>query len=154
MKDNRWKQLSAILDEVEVYGRAIGKVDFDMQCVAPPEGLEQAGEDEAVLGKRIHALRRLATWQREAAEAPGSVRPIVVVAGVRAALQPLRQGLRLARQLRIDSRAAEEQRPRRPAARCSVSWGKGCTNACGSAFPPATGAPASARRYPGRARGI
>ena len=56
MKDNRWKQLSAILDEVEVYGRAIGKVDFDMQCVAPPEGLEQAGEDEAVLGKRIHAL--------------------------------------------------------------------------------------------------
>ena len=53
MKDNRWKQLSAILDEVEVYGRAIGKVDFDMQCVAPPEGLEQAGEDEAVLGKRM-----------------------------------------------------------------------------------------------------
>ena len=56
MKDNRWKQLSAILDEVAVYGRAIGKVDFDMQCVAPPEGLEQAGADEAVLGKRIHAL--------------------------------------------------------------------------------------------------
>ena len=56
MKDNRWKQLSAILDEVEVYGRAIGKVDFDMQCVAPPEGRERAGMDEAVLGKRIHAL--------------------------------------------------------------------------------------------------
>ena len=26
MKDNRWKQLNAILDEAEVYGRAIGKV--------------------------------------------------------------------------------------------------------------------------------
>ncbi len=56
MKDNRWKQLCAILDEAEAYGRAIGKVDFDMQCVAPPEGLAKAGEDEAVLGKRIHAL--------------------------------------------------------------------------------------------------
>ena len=56
MKDNRWKQLNAILDEAEVYGRAIGKVDFDLQCVAPPEGRERAGMDEAVLGKRIHAL--------------------------------------------------------------------------------------------------
>ena len=56
MKDNRWKQLNAILDEAEVYGRAIGKVNFDLQCVAPPEGRERAGMDEAVLGKRIHAL--------------------------------------------------------------------------------------------------
>lgn len=56
MKDNRLRQLFRILDEVEVYGRAIGKVDFDMQCVAPPEGLDRAGRDEAVLGKRVHAL--------------------------------------------------------------------------------------------------
>jgi carboxypeptidase Taq len=56
MKDNRLRQLFKILDEVEVYGRAIGKVDFDMQCVAPPEGLDRAGRDEAVLGKRVHAL--------------------------------------------------------------------------------------------------
>ena len=56
MKDNRWKQLSAILDEAEAYYRCIGKVDFDMQCVAPPEGMAQAGSDEAILGKRVYAL--------------------------------------------------------------------------------------------------
>ena len=56
MKNDRWKKLSAILDEEEVYGRALGKLSFDMQCCAPPEGMEQAGADMAVLGKRIYAL--------------------------------------------------------------------------------------------------
>ena len=76
MKDNRWKQLSAILDEVAVYGRAIGKVDFDMQCVAPPEGLAQAGADEAVLGKRIHALLHSKRYEKLVCslyEAPGEL---------------------------------------------------------------------------------
>ena len=50
------KQLKKILDEVEAYGRCIGKVDFDMQCCAPPDGMERAGEDMAVLGKQIHKL--------------------------------------------------------------------------------------------------
>ena len=40
----KWKRLSAILDEAEAYGRAIGKLNFDMECCAPEEGMEQAGE--------------------------------------------------------------------------------------------------------------
>ena len=52
----RWKKLSAILDELSVYGRAIGKLNFDMECCAPEEGMEQAGDDMALLGKHIHAL--------------------------------------------------------------------------------------------------
>ena len=56
MKDTRWQKLSAILDEAAAYGRALGKISFDMQCCAPPEGMEKAGADMAVLGKRLHAL--------------------------------------------------------------------------------------------------
>ena len=52
----KWKRLSAILDEAEAYGRAIGKLSFDMECCAPEEGMEQAGDDMALLGKHIHAL--------------------------------------------------------------------------------------------------
>ena len=50
------KQLFKLLDEIEVYRRAIGKIQFDQECCAPPEGLEQAGEDMAVLGVREHKL--------------------------------------------------------------------------------------------------
>ena len=52
----KWTRLSAILDEAEAYGRAIGKLNFDMECCAPEEGMEQAGDDMALLGKHIHAL--------------------------------------------------------------------------------------------------
>ena len=52
----KWKRLSTILDEAEAYGRAIGKLNFDMECCAPEEGMEQAGDDMALLGKHIHAL--------------------------------------------------------------------------------------------------
>lgn len=45
-------KLYEILDEADVYGRAIGKIDFDMQTVAPEEGLDRAGEDEAFLSKK------------------------------------------------------------------------------------------------------
>ena len=55
-EDKRWEKLSGILDEVAVYRRAIGKLEFDMECCAPPEGLEQAGEDMAKLGKRVYKL--------------------------------------------------------------------------------------------------
>ncbi len=56
MKDLRLKKLFSILDEADAYERAIGKLSFDMQCCAPPEGMEQAGADMAVLGKKLHAL--------------------------------------------------------------------------------------------------
>ena len=44
------------LDEIETYGRCLGKVQFDMECCAPPEGLEQAGEDMALIGKRVYEM--------------------------------------------------------------------------------------------------
>ena len=50
------KALFEKLEEIEAYARCIGKVQFDMECCAPPEGLEQAGEDMAILGKRVFAL--------------------------------------------------------------------------------------------------
>ena len=52
----KWKELSRRLDEIEAYGRCVGKVGFDMECCAPEEGIEQAGEDMAILGKRLYKL--------------------------------------------------------------------------------------------------
>ena len=57
-------KLSQILTEVEAYGRAIGKMNFDMECCAPEEGLEQAGEDMAILGKHIHELTHSDEYQQ------------------------------------------------------------------------------------------
>ena len=54
--EQRIKQLNRILDEVNVYQRAIGKLGFDMQCCAPEEGMAPAGDDMAVLGKQLHRL--------------------------------------------------------------------------------------------------
>ena len=50
------KKLFARLDVIDAYGRSIGKVGFDMQCCAPEEGMEQAGEDMAVLGQHYFKL--------------------------------------------------------------------------------------------------
>ncbi len=79
MKDNRLKQLFAILDEAEAYGRALGKVDFDRMCIAPPEGLDQAGQDEAILGKRLHALLHSKKYREllcSLHEDPGEATPV------------------------------------------------------------------------------
>ena len=76
MKDNRWQRLSAILDEADAYGRAMGKIDFDMQCCAPPEGMERAGADMAVLGKRLHSLthsKRYVALLRSLHDDPGDL---------------------------------------------------------------------------------
>ncbi len=71
----KWKELSARLDEIEAYGRCIGKVNFDMECCAPEEGLERAGEDMALLGKRLykltHAKRYAALLEELHADAEG-----------------------------------------------------------------------------------
>ena len=52
----RLEQLFKRLDEIEAYARVVGKVSFDMECCAPPEGMEKAGEDMAILGKQIYAM--------------------------------------------------------------------------------------------------
>ena len=54
--EERIRALFSRLDEIEAYGRCLGKMQFDMECCAPPEGLEQAGEDMALIGKRVYAL--------------------------------------------------------------------------------------------------
>ncbi len=50
------RELFTILDELDAYERAVGKIQFDMECCAPPDGMQKAGEDMAVLGKQIHRL--------------------------------------------------------------------------------------------------
>ena len=52
----RLQKLFQRLDEIDAYARVIGKVSFDMECCAPPEGMEKAGEDMAILGKQIYAM--------------------------------------------------------------------------------------------------
>ena len=52
----KYKQLHKILDDAAVYARTIGKMDFDIQCCAPEEGLAQAGEDIAVLSQQYFKL--------------------------------------------------------------------------------------------------
>ena len=50
------QELFALLDEIEAYGRCLGKVQFDMECCAPEEGIAQAGEDMSILGKHLYEL--------------------------------------------------------------------------------------------------
>lgn len=58
------QQLFDALEEIEAYGRVIGKVSFDMQCCAPPEGLEQAGRDMAIVGKRLYELMHNEAYEK------------------------------------------------------------------------------------------
>lgn len=64
--DNKQKlnELYKIIEEAEAYSRCIGKVSFDMECVAPEEGLENAGADMALLGKAVHKLTHSKRFQR------------------------------------------------------------------------------------------
>jgi Zn-dependent M32 family carboxypeptidase len=50
------KELFKILDERDAYSRSIGKLNFDMQCCAPPNGMAKAGEDIALLGRHLHEI--------------------------------------------------------------------------------------------------
>lgn len=60
--NQKLKKFYGILEEFEAYARSIGKVRFDMECVAPEEGLEQAATDMSVLGKRCHSLLHSKTF--------------------------------------------------------------------------------------------
>jgi len=50
------KKLYKMLDEIDAYERCLGKVSFDMECCAPEEGLEKAGEDMAIIGKQLFKM--------------------------------------------------------------------------------------------------
>ena len=58
------KKLYSLFEEIEAYGRCLGKVNFDMECCAPEEGIDQAGEDMAILGKRLHKLTHSKTFEK------------------------------------------------------------------------------------------
>ena len=49
-------QLFKLLDEIEAYQRCVGKVQFDLECCAPEEGMERAGDDMAIVGKHLFKL--------------------------------------------------------------------------------------------------
>lgn len=57
------KQLFTLLGEIQAYARCIGKVQFDMECCAPEEGMAQAGEDMAILGKQFHKMTHAKKYQ-------------------------------------------------------------------------------------------
>ena len=86
------KLLFEKLDEIDAYERCIGKVQFDMECCAPEEGLEQAGADMAVLGKRVFAMTHA---RRPRGADPGAgLRRGAPVGGLRPGKEPV-AGLRL-----------------------------------------------------------
>ena len=58
------KKLFEKLDEIDAYARCLGKVQFDMECCAPEEGIEQAGADMALVGKRVYELTHSEEYQR------------------------------------------------------------------------------------------
>lgn len=49
-------ELFEILKEVHAYYRTLGKLSFDMECCAPKDGMDKAGEDMAIISNRVHAL--------------------------------------------------------------------------------------------------
>ena len=58
----KYAQLHKILGEAFVYRRAVGKLEFDMQCCAPKDGMEPAGADHFVYGSdfgQIHNPRHI-----------------------------------------------------------------------------------------------
>ena len=59
----KWKKLSARLDEIDAYKRTLGKVPYVMECCAPEEGLEQAGEDMSLVGRQLHKLTHAKAYQ-------------------------------------------------------------------------------------------
>ena len=60
--EQKLKKLFSLLDEIEAYSRCIGKMNFDLECCAPEEGMEQAGKDMAIIGKRLHTLTHSKTY--------------------------------------------------------------------------------------------
>ena len=52
----KWKKFAALREEIEAYYRCLGKVQFDMECCAPEEGMVQAGEDMAILSKQVYKM--------------------------------------------------------------------------------------------------
>ena len=50
------KRFFELLDEIAVYKRCIGKINFDMSCLAPKEAMDEISSDIAVLGQHLYKL--------------------------------------------------------------------------------------------------
>ncbi len=57
-------RLFEIMNERDAYMRTLGKLSFDMQCTAPEEGMERAGEDMAVLGQQLYKIVHSEEYER------------------------------------------------------------------------------------------
>ncbi len=57
-------QLQQLKEQQQVYYRSLGKLNFDLECCAPEEGMDQAGEDMAVLGKQLYKLEHAKKYER------------------------------------------------------------------------------------------
>ncbi|GAA4671445.1 transcription-repair coupling factor [Frondihabitans cladoniiphilus] len=84
------RESEAVRGSLASYLPAAEVLEFPAWETLPHERLSPSAE---TVGKRIHALRRLAAWSTEARENPASTPSIVLVAGVRAALQPISDNL-------------------------------------------------------------
>ena len=62
--EEKLRELFERLEEIEAYSRCLGKVQFDMECSAPEEGIEQAGEDMSILGKHLYTLTHAARFEQ------------------------------------------------------------------------------------------
>lgn len=58
------QRLHALGEEIEAYGRTLGKLNFDLECCAPEEGMEKAGEDMAIIGKQLYALQHAPEYEQ------------------------------------------------------------------------------------------
>ena len=47
------KRFFELLDEIAVYKRCIGKINFDMSCLAPKEAMDEISSDIAVLATSL-----------------------------------------------------------------------------------------------------
>ncbi len=57
------QKLQSLLEEQQAYQRSLGKLNFDLECCAPEEGMEQASLDMAILGKQLYALQHAPEYE-------------------------------------------------------------------------------------------
>ena len=56
-------ELKEKLKKIRLYGNIAGKLAFDMECCAPEESMESAGEQEAEIGQILHDMTHEARYE-------------------------------------------------------------------------------------------
>ena len=60
----KWNALAKRLEEIEIYDRCLGKLNFDRECCAPEEAIGPSGDDIAVLGKQYFKLTHAKGYEK------------------------------------------------------------------------------------------